>query len=223
MNAVDRAYRSLRTGILAGRYDFADRLGEVETAEALGVSRTPVREALRRLAAEGLVEFVPNRGACVATWTTRDVEEVYDLRVCLESYGAAQAASRAAEEDLAQLSDLCDQEETVVARVGDDGTEALDLKAEYHRTVMRLSSNQRLYDMVTPLIDVQHVLRIFRRSPRKRLLHQIDEHRVLLEALQVGDPEWAAAVMRAHLIGTKEALLEDKRQSEEDARAGLTG
>lgn len=221
MNAVDRAYRSLRAGILAGRYDFGARLGEVETAESLGVSRTPVREALRRLSAEGLVELLPNRGARVATWTVKDIEEIYDLRACLESYGVIQAVPRVTDEDISYLSKLCDKEEAVIANIGDDVIDVLDLKAEIHHALMRFSANQRLYEMVTPLIEVQNVLRIFRRYPQGRLLHQLNEHRLLIQALRVRDHEWASALVRAHLIGAKEALLEDKRQSEEDARTEL--
>lgn len=221
MKAVDHAYQSLRVGILAGHYEFGGRLNEVDTAESLGVSRTPVREALRRLSAEGLVELLPNRGARVATWTVRDLEEVYDLRACMESYGTAQAVRYATTEDLDYLAKLCDKEEAVITDNDDDVETVLDVKADYHRALMRLSGNQRLYELVTPLIEVQNVLRTFRSYPRERLLHQMNEHRMLVKAFRVGDGEWAAAIMRAHLTGAKETLLEDKRRSEEVARTEL--
>ena len=95
MRAVDRAYEAVRTGIIAGRYLAGARLTEQEIATAVGVSRTPVREALRRLDAEGLVEFTPNLGAVVTTWSEADSDEVFDLRAMLESYSARRATLRA--------------------------------------------------------------------------------------------------------------------------------
>ena len=92
--AADRAYGALRDGILDGRYGFGDKLGEIEIAEELGLSRTPVREALRRLGSEGLIEVLPNRGARVRTWTAQDLEETYELRAVLEGLAARRAATR---------------------------------------------------------------------------------------------------------------------------------
>src|SRR5512136_1769949 len=90
--AVDRVYARLRSGILDGSYPQGARLGEVELAETLGVSRTPVREALRRLGSEGLVETLPNKGARVRTWSPQELDAISDLRALLEGHGAALAA-----------------------------------------------------------------------------------------------------------------------------------
>ena len=95
MRAVDKAYDAVRSGIIAGRYLAGARLTEQEIATTVGVSRTPVREALRRLDAEGLVEFTPNLGAIVTVWSEADSDEVFDLRAMLESYSARRATLRA--------------------------------------------------------------------------------------------------------------------------------
>ena len=92
MRAVDQAYQTVRDGIISGRYPPASRITEQEIAEAAGVSRTPVREALRRLHGEGLVEFQANHGAVVTDWSDTDANEVFELRAMLESHGAARAA-----------------------------------------------------------------------------------------------------------------------------------
>jgi DNA-binding GntR family transcriptional regulator len=89
--AADRAYSALRGGILDGRYGSGARLGEIEVADELGLSRTPVREALRRLGSEGLVEVQPRRGARVRAWSTQDLEETYELRALLEGLAARRA------------------------------------------------------------------------------------------------------------------------------------
>jgi DNA-binding transcriptional MocR family regulator len=80
--AVERAYEAIRGGIFSGDHPAGSRLREEELAERIGVSRTPVREALRRLDAEGLVEFMPNRGAHVASWSEDDLREIFGLRAC---------------------------------------------------------------------------------------------------------------------------------------------
>lgn len=218
MNAVEHAYESLRAGILAGHYGARERLGEVELAALLKVSRTPVREALRKLSAEGLVDLLPNRGARVATWTTADIEEIYDLRVCLESYGTLRAAARVTDEDVAYLEKLVGEEKAALTKSGQPVEGVLDVNAEYHRAIVRYADSGRLYDMVVPLIEVQRVLRTFRRYSHGHLQQHVEDHRVLIQAFRARDPQWAEAVMRAHLIGTKESLLADKRVSEAEAR-----
>jgi DNA-binding GntR family transcriptional regulator len=107
--AADRAYSALRAGILTGRHGFGERLGEIEIAAELGLSRTPVREALRRLGSEGLVEVLPNRGARVRTWTAQDLEESYELRAVLEGLAARRAAARVEPAVLAEMDDLAER------------------------------------------------------------------------------------------------------------------
>src|SRR3954468_19960820 len=104
--SAERTLASLRELILDGDLRPGTRLGEVELAERLGVSRTPVREALTRLAAEGLVEIAPNRGARVATWTVAELEGVFDLRISLEPQLTAFAVPNAGPADVEELDDL---------------------------------------------------------------------------------------------------------------------
>src|SRR3954454_19300768 len=104
--SAERTLASLRELILDGDLRPGTRLGEVELADRLGVSRTPVREALSRLAAEGLVEVAPNRGARVATWTVAELEGVFDLRASLEPRLTGFAVARAAGDDVEELDAL---------------------------------------------------------------------------------------------------------------------
>ena len=110
MRAVDKAYETVRSGIIAGRYLAGARLTEQEIATTVGVSRTPVREALRRLDAEGLVEFTPNLGAVVTTWSDADSDEVFDLRAMLESYSARRATLRASADQVGALRRLAEEQ-----------------------------------------------------------------------------------------------------------------
>ena len=118
LRAVDRAYEAVRSGILAGRYLAGARLTEQEIATSVGVSRTPVREALRRLDAEGLVEFTPNLGAVVTTWNEADSDEIFDLRAMLESYGARRATVRATDEQMAEMRRLAELKSRCKAETG---------------------------------------------------------------------------------------------------------
>ena len=104
--SAERALTELRELVLAGALAPGTRLGEVELAERLGVSRTPVREALTRLAAEGLVEIAPNRGARVATWTVSELEGVFDLRLSLEPQLTGFAVPNARDREVEELDDL---------------------------------------------------------------------------------------------------------------------
>ena len=110
MRAVDQAYHTVRDGIISGRYPPSSRVTEQDIAEAAGVSRTPVREALRRLHGEGLVEFQPNHGAVVTDWTDVDTDEVFELRAMLEAHGAARAAKRATPAQILELRRLAEEQ-----------------------------------------------------------------------------------------------------------------
>jgi DNA-binding GntR family transcriptional regulator len=211
VNAAESAYQRLRSEILSGEYEPGARLSEVEASAALGVSRTPVREALRRLGVDGLVELLPNRGARVATWTIKDIEEIYELRVWLESYGTTRAATQVDEDDLAHLENLCAEEEAAIA--SGDVPKIFELNVVYHRTLMKIANNRRLYDMVLPLIEVQTVLRTFRQYSREQRLRNSEEHRHLNQALSAREPRWAEAIMRAHLMDVQAHIIEDKRRS----------
>src|SRR3954465_2002614 len=106
MTSAERTLASLRELILDGDLRPGTRRGEAELADRLGVSRTPVREALSRLAAEGLVEVAPNRGARVATWTVAELEGVFDLRASLEPQLTGFAVARAGSDDVEALDEL---------------------------------------------------------------------------------------------------------------------
>ncbi len=108
--AVDKAYHTVRERIVRGVYPASSRITEQEVAAVAGVSRTPVREALRKLHAEGLLEFVPHQGAIVTEWTHEDRDDVYELRAMLESYGAARAARRITGEGIAELRQLAEDQ-----------------------------------------------------------------------------------------------------------------
>ncbi|MBX3702320.1 MAG: GntR family transcriptional regulator [Steroidobacteraceae bacterium] len=207
MRAVDRAYEAVRSGIIAGRYLAGARLTEQEIATAVGVSRTPVREALRRLDAEGLVDFTPNLGAVVTTWTEEDSDEVFDLRAMLESHGARRATTRATAEQVAELRRLAEAQlrESVERRAGHLERIA-DLNSQFHRRLQEAAASARLARALAALIEAPLMMRTFQKYTPEDLQRSAQHHLEIVRALEARDPDWAASVMLSHIHAARGAL-----------------
>src|SRR5512139_4167270 len=137
--ASDRAVQSLRELILGGEYAPGERLGEVELAAAIGVSRTPVREALRRLAAEGLVEITTNKGARVVEYPQADLDSIFTLRAEIEGLAARAAAERASEADIDRLGELAERHRERAEAGALD--EVYALNSEFHALLNALAGS----------------------------------------------------------------------------------
>ncbi|WBB73039.1 GntR family transcriptional regulator [Micromonospora sp. WMMD1128] len=207
-NAGQDAYEALRSAILNGSIRPRERLGEVELSSQFGVSRTPIREALRRLTAEGLVVFQPNRGARVAEWSLSDLEDTYEIRARLESYGAALAAQRIDADCLPRLSLLCDEMEQRAQRMTpQDLDDIATLNAELHGLVIGAAGSPRLTSLLSAVVEVPLVVRAFRLYTPDALARSMAHHRDLVAALGARDAEWASSTMRAHVLAARRVLL----------------
>jgi DNA-binding GntR family transcriptional regulator len=199
--AVEKAYAAMRDGIMSGTYAGGSHLKAEDLAAAIGVSRTPVREALRRLHAEGLVDFVANRGAYVLNWDKSDVDEVFGLRMVLESFGAEVAATRRSAEQLAQLRDLA---ERMTAAARERPTHYLetiaDLNTQFHKLVHTASGVKRLSPILLTVIQIPLTMRTFSRYSAEDLERSMAHHREIVSAFEARDGRWAGAVMRSHII-----------------------
>jgi DNA-binding GntR family transcriptional regulator len=220
--AADRAYAALRAGILDGRYGPATRLGEIEIAAELGLSRTPVREALRRLGSEGLVENLPNRGARVRSWSADDLDEGYELRAVLEGLGARRAAARVTPEQLDRLASLADAMVTVDPSLGrrppGDFAELAALNAEFHALIVSASGSGRLGETLAAVVQMPLVLRTYRRYTPEALARSHAHHHEIVDALRAGDGTWAESVMRSHVLAARSVLLRSLREDETAGR-----
>ena len=204
---ADHVYQSLREGILGGAYQSGARLGEAGLALALGVSRTPIREALRRLGSEGMVELLPHRGARVARWSERDLMEIYGLRSMLEGHAAGLAAGHLSDVDLARLDELCNTMERVGQRgTGQDFERLAGLNQEFHSIILRAADNERLVTLLQTLVQVPLVLRTYHGYSDDALRRSHGHHRELVTALRSGNPAWAESVMRSHVLAARAAL-----------------
>ncbi|MFB7575839.1 GntR family transcriptional regulator [Streptomyces sp. NPDC057611] len=203
-----RVYEDLRRRILSGAYAPGDWLREGSVAAALEVSRTPVRDALQRLQADGLVTLHPNRGAQVTEFASGDLDDIFNVRALLEGY----AARLAAENDRSQavveeLRTLCEAMEEAAAGGAEDAEDRItELNLEFHRAVHQAAGNALLPGMLSTVIEISRVRNTFHiYSPREmeRSLHQ---HRELVEAIAAGDGMWAQSVMQSHVLSARTAL-----------------
>jgi DNA-binding GntR family transcriptional regulator len=209
--AADQAYRLLRRDIIGGDLVAGQRLGETELAERYGFSRTPIRETLRRLESEGLVEVLPHRGARVVDWTDVDVGAIYDLRALVEGYAARRAATRITDEEIARMSGLCDEMEQITARRETDDIDRVDriaqLNMDLHGSVADLAGAYHVTAMRNIVFVVPLVLRMIHQFTTADQIRSNNHHRDLLAAFAARDPDWAESVMRSHVYAAKVRLL----------------
>ncbi len=228
--ARSAAYHRIREGIAGGSLPPGEWIREVQLAEALGVSRTPVREALYALAAEGMVEIVHNRGARVSAWTVHDVDEVYRLRALLEGEGARLAAVRPGPNVVADLREH-DRAFTAASerlsrlraegRGGSSAAEAaLDdavaANGEFHRTVLDAAGSSRLSALLVSVSSTPLVTQAFHHYTDADLRRSTAGHHDIVVAFERRDPVLAEAAMRSHILGARHAAT----QSACDARTG---
>jgi len=189
----ERVLGTLRQDIIAGRLAPGDRLVERELAERFGVSRVPVREAVRALVAEGFVHFASARRAVVRGLTPEDVRELFELREALEVYAAGLAASRATPEGLAELRALL--EEAATATKEADAEAVTDVNTRFHDRVLAMAGNSLLSSVMEP---VDGRLRWLTRQ-NEDWPQLLTEHQDLYAAIASGDPAEARSHALTHV------------------------
>jgi DNA-binding GntR family transcriptional regulator len=209
---ADQTYSQLRRLIIEGHYAPGARLVEDRLARDLGVSRTPVRQALARVASEGLVQIFPNRGAVVRTFSREDLTEAYDLRAVLEGFAAFRAATRI---DAAQLAELAQAatalERSLERQFATRAEEVHFLVGEnqrFHGTIIAASGNARLPGILPAVLDVPLQYRSFNWYTREERAVSNFFHRRILDALQAHDADRARAMMQEHIYRGRDVLLE---------------
>lgn len=201
----DRAYEMLRQAILKGEFAPGERLFETDLAARLGISRSPVREAIRRLQQDGLLDVKPRLGIFVATIDVAEIDAFYRMRSALEGASASLAAERATGEELDGLAALLDQGEAAVA-VGDHA-EVVRIADGFHKVIHSAARSQRLFNLLTQIYgQVTHFRNVTLRMPG-RAEDAFRGHEVLLEYLRARDAAGAEEAMRAHVNDARLALL----------------
>jgi DNA-binding GntR family transcriptional regulator len=193
----DEASRRLRSDIASGLLEPATLYPIAEVASRLGVSITPVREALLELANDGLVEIVRNRGFRVREVTDRDLDEIVEVRLLLEVAAVRRLAGALDPADLARLREAA--KETVEAARKGDLSSYLELDKQLHLDLLGLAGNARLVSVVSRLRDETRLYGLGRLAGTQALVETTKDHTRLLDALEAGDADRAEELLRAHL------------------------
>lgn len=201
--ATDKAYAELRGRLLKGVWSGGTPLREAELGTELGMSRTPVREALRRLAAEGLVDYHPNRGMTTPVHVLSDWEEIFDLRALLEPHAVWLAAKRIQPEEIQTLEELCSRMEEHATAGRSNWEEVSTLNAVFHERLLQASGSRRLALLVGSLGHALTIYRSYLQFSEMEMQRSMAHHREIVSALRAGDQRWAASAMRAHILAGK--------------------
>ena len=196
---------TLRTAITSGRFPPGQRLVEKDLCHLLGVSRPSVREALRELESEGLVDTIPFRGPLVTTLTAEDARSIYEVRGVLEALAARLFAEKASAEQIQELSDTVDQLESVYAT--QDVEQILVAKKAFYDVLLDGSQNVIIPSLLRTMNARITQLRRVSLSNTKRLPGSIKEIRAVLKAIRNRDPEAAFRASMRHVVGAQKAAI----------------
>lgn len=210
-SAVQRVYFHVADRLATGELAAGEWLRERTLAESMGISRTPVREAMNKLAAEGLVRLERNRGAQVVAWTREQIVEIYGLRAATEAFVASLAAQKIDRASLTRLEDNLAEYVEVIEQDDSTRSRAAELNNEFHALVLDATRNESLIYMVNGVMSLPLVRRTFLRYSVEDLRRSASQHRDLLEALRDRDAEAASMVMHVHIRAAQRASLKSER------------
>ena len=211
----DVVFNTLRKAILTGELKPGERLMEIHLANRLGVSRTPIREAIRKLELEGLVIMIPRRGAEVAQITEKSLKDVLEVRRALDALCVELACDRIDEEATQQLKKACEEFER--ATETKDATTIAKADVELHDIIVRASGNQRLIKLINNLSEQMYRYRFEYIKDENRHDNLIDEHRMIYESIVKRDKEGAARAAKIHIDNQEKSIIRQIRLEQEQA------
>ena len=202
-------FETLREAIINGTLKPGERLMEVQLVEDKGVSRTPVREAIRKLELDGFVLMVPRKGAYVAGISTKEIADVFEVRAALESLAAGLAAERITDEELGDLQRL--MVGVNISSEAGDLERVVQSDTDFHDLIFKASRNNRLVQIINKLREQIQRFRSTSLSYPGRIKETIEEHKKLLGAISDRDIELARNVAREHIENAENSMLEALR------------
>ena len=210
-----RVYNELKEAVLCGQYKKGEWLTEHMLTQKLGVSRTPVRSALQRLAEDGLVSLTPNRGAVVIGIAKEDIVDIYRIRMRLEGLASAMAAEKVTEETKQKLSETVALFEFYAQRQDTERIEELD--TVFHSTIYEASGSRTLQRILTDLHSNTKAYRTQSLCIPGRRIKTLEEHKEILNAILTGDAERAESLTSAHIERAMENMLLVLAEKEESS------
>lgn len=214
---ADNVFDQLRTAIVSGEFPPGSKINEPQLAERYGISRGPLREAIRRLEGCKLVEIKPNAGAKVVSLNGSQAIEIYEIRESLEGLACRLAAARATPEDCASLRHLLAQHERQIESENGRGYYQQEGDLDFHFLVVQLSGNRRLFQLLCG--ELYHLLRLYRTQTSRqpsRPEQAFKEHHRIVDAIEEQDGELAEILMRRHIANAKEMLITQLKQTDKE-------
>ena len=194
----------LRQRIFAHELTPGDWIDEQKLAEQYGISRTPLREALKVLASEGLVDLKPRRGCYVTEISRQDLDDIFPLMAMLEGRCAADAVKRAKSADVKQLAEMHERLEAASREGRIDAF--FEANQEFHKRIQELANNRWLLSVIQDLRKVLKLSRLHSLSLEGRLQQSLEEHRAIMAAIKTGDAAKSEKLMYEHILSGREAL-----------------
>ena len=218
----DVVFKTLRQAILKGELEPGERLMEIQLAERLGVSRTPIREAIRKLELEGLVLMIPRRGAEVAKISEKNLRDVLEVRRSLEELAIDLACQRIQEEELETLREA--QKEFAAAVAAGDAMEIAQTDEKFHEIIYSGTGNQKLMQILSNLREQMYRYRLeYIKDANKRQILLV-EHEQILKALSLRHVQEAKLAVREHIHNQEITVLKNlKEQEENDVQRKVSG
>ena len=210
MSSYELVYQKLRENILNGHYKHGDELRETAVGKEIGVSRTPVREALRQLELEGLVVMIPRRGAQVANITEKDLNDVLEVRMALENLSIENACARMTEEQLDDLWKAAKNFEDTIAE--GNLVKLAEADVAFHEVIYKSSDNRRLNQVLNNLREQIYRYRVeyLKDEETRNLL--VKEHEEIYEAIKNRDLKKAKEISYQHIENQREAIIRSIRE-----------
>ena len=211
----DIIFEKLQQAIFSGKFKSGERITEKEITEELKVSRTPVREALYRLASTGLIKIVPHRGFVISRWSSKEIKDVIELRIALEVFAVKLAIQRILPNEINELKILIAKMEKAVKKV--DMMKASHLNSLFHDKIILASKNKELFEVMEPIKNKIHHFRIISIFTPNRLEGSLKEHKAIFNALKNKDDESAQRLMAEHIqeVGS---IIEKKIKEKEGSK-----
>ena len=203
-SAAEQAYARIRRAIVSGELEQGERLTEERLAGDLGLSRTPVRDAIRRLTHEGFVERGAGYSTRVASFPEDELDQLFQIRALLEAYAARRAATLATQDEIATLQALAAEMSGRTPPGGEEDLDAISRANErFHRTILAAARSPRLTALLAAAIDVGVVARTYRAYSTAALVRSSRHHHEIADAIAARSPDWAAGTMTAHIFAAQ--------------------
>ncbi|MBP5159804.1 MAG: GntR family transcriptional regulator [Lachnospiraceae bacterium] len=199
-----RVFTALESAIINGEYKEGDTLNEIKLSQTLGVSRTPVREALMQLELEGLVEATQNKGAVVIGISEKDIEDIYAIRIRIEGFATELATKNITKDELMALEKIVELQEFYLLKRDTDQLWRLD--TDFHKIIYDASRNRSLRAMLTSFHNHIQRGRGITLKVEGRAEKSVKEHKEILEAMKAGDPELASKLTTEHVINASQTF-----------------